>query len=152
MEIVTDQIYLYWLVGGALLIVLEFFIPGAVVIFFGLGALITGLVVYLDLISELYVQFLFWIAASMGLTLLLRQQIMRIFPPIEKDDFVDENEELKGKQVLVLETIRPSSDEGRIRYQGTSYKARSVDREIPKGEMAEIVERNNLLFVVKKPS
>ena len=40
MEYMTH--YLSWLIGGAILILLEFLIPGLIVIFLGLGALTTA--------------------------------------------------------------------------------------------------------------
>ncbi|MCB1174966.1 MAG: NfeD family protein [Leptospiraceae bacterium] len=143
--------YILWIAAGLFLIVFEFFVPGAVVIFFGMGALVTGVVVWLDLIGNVYLEFLFWIAASMLLVLLLRQQIMRLFPAIEKNDYFDEADSLRGQVVEVLDAVASHHSDGRVRYQGTSYQARALGQSIDKGEQAELVMRENLLLIVKRP-
>ena len=139
-----------WFIAGIVLIVLEFVIPGAIVIFFGLSALITGLVVYLDLIVSVQNQMLFWVFTSMLLVLLLRQQIKKIFPAIEKNDYQDELDQIMDKVVVVQQDVSTHHSEGRVKFQGSSYQARSLDVDIATGEHARIIKRENLVLLVKK--
>ena len=50
-----------WAIFGVILFVLEFLIPGVVISFFGLGAMITALTTYLNLTSSLDLQLIVFI-------------------------------------------------------------------------------------------
>lgn len=138
-----------WAGFGALLMIAEFFLPGAVTIFFGLGALLTGAATYYGLTESLYSQFFFWVSSSIVLTLLLRRQVVSWFPSIEKRERPLEEEIMIGKMVEALTDIDADSDAGRVRYLGSSWQARSVGAPIPRGGRSRIVGRENLLLLVE---
>jgi membrane protein implicated in regulation of membrane protease activity len=56
--------------------------------------------------------------------------------------------EFIGKKVRVRNRIIPFSNEGRIEFEGTDWKAVS-DCEIEEGQMVEIVSKDNITFRVK---
>lgn len=147
MEYTAEMI---WVISGLVLIVLEFITPGAIIIFFGLAALITGLAVYLELIVTVQNQLLFWVFTSMILVLLLRQQIKKFFPAIVKYDYQDESSEIEGKIVKVSHDISSDHNEGRVKFQGSSYQARSESEAIKAGEYAQIIRRENLVLIVRR--
>lgn len=138
-----------WAGFGVLLMIAEFFLPGAVTIFFGLGALLTGAATYYGLTESLYSQFFFWVFSSIVLTLLLRQQVVSWFPSIEKRERPLEEEIMIGKMVEALTDISADSDAGRVRYLGSSWQARSAGAPIPRGARTRIVGRENLLLLVE---
>ncbi len=60
--------YWHWLVFGMLLVVFEIFIPSFTALWFGLGALIVGIMLYLSPGVSLVVQLLLWLIASSAFT------------------------------------------------------------------------------------
>ncbi|BCL63027.1 hypothetical protein DGMP_37200 [Desulfomarina profundi] len=69
---------LFWLIMGVMLLFLEMALPGFVLFFFGLGALITSLVTYLFPINISW-QLALFIAASLASLFSLRNVIQRRF-------------------------------------------------------------------------
>ena len=141
--------YLVWLSLGVALIVLEPFVPGLVVIFLGFGALLTSGVVFFDLIPGLTGQMFFWLISSGIMIGLLREQVRKIFPSLEKTEGSDESEYL-DREVEVVALADGKSDRGRVRFMGTTWKARCQEpsEQIPAGSFAKIAGRDNLTLIV----
>ena len=49
----------------------------------------------------------------------------------------------------VIETVFHNK-EGRIKYQGTTWSARSLSEEIPEGSMVRVLRREGLTYIVEK--
>jgi inner membrane protein len=138
-----------WAFFGLIMVFSEFFIPGFVIFFFGAGAILTSILSFLfsGLKSRLLLQIAIWLASS-GITLFfLRKYLARVFKGklISKDldtDYI-------GKKVKVIEKITPQSP-GRIRLAGTTWHAKSYDETFEAGEYAEIIEKENMSFVVTR--
>jgi membrane protein implicated in regulation of membrane protease activity len=141
--------YLYWLIGGAVLILLEFLVPGLVVVFLGLGALLTGGVLYLGWISEPVALLAFFAFSSILMLATLRRLIMRFYPSDSERVEADEDKLLIGQKATAISTIYPSDYSGRIRFSGTTWSARSERGEIAEGTGVVIVGRENINFVVR---
>ncbi|MCB1306676.1 MAG: NfeD family protein [Leptospiraceae bacterium] len=139
-----------WMGLGVVLIISEFGIPGAVVIFLGMGAILTGGLAYVGLLPSLEMQFLFWAVSSLIFVILLRNQVKRLFPALERYSPANEDDIAIGRTVDVLKDVQPHNEDGRVRYQGTSWRARSLDRMIPTGDRAKIAGRENLLLLVTR--
>ena len=105
--------YTVWLVLGLALIILEPLVPGLVVIFLGFGALLTAAVVYFDLIPGMAGQIFFWLITSGVMIGLLREQVRKIFPSLEKSEGSDETEYL-DREVEVINLVDGKSDRGRV--------------------------------------
>lgn len=143
---------LFWLIMGVMLLVLEMALPGFVLFFFGLGALITSLVTYLFPISISW-QLALFIAASLVSLFSLRNVIQRRFfkqPTGEEEDEVDEDVVLAvpGERGVVFMTIVPPG-EGRIKYAGTFWRA-TADERIDEGEIISVVSQDGLVIHVEK--
>ena len=141
-----------WIVLGVVLIVLELVVPGAVIVFFGVGAILTGILVSLGLLEGFGNQLLFFAISSMVLVLLLRKQVAQWFPALGDYNPYNEEEDLSGRIVEVLQDVKPDSDEGQVRYQGTTWKAKSKVSVISAGQKAKITGRDNLLLYVESVS
>jgi membrane protein implicated in regulation of membrane protease activity len=141
--------YLYWLIGGAVLILLEFLVPGLVVVFLGLGALLTGGVLYLGWISEPVALLAFFAFSSIVMLATLRRLIMRFYPSDSERVEADEDKLLIGQKATAISTIYPTDFSGRIRFSGTTWSARSERGVIPEGTAVVIVGRENIHFVVR---
>lgn len=141
--------YLYWLIGGGVLVLLEFLVPGLVVVFLGLGALLTGGVLYLRWITEPAALLTFFAFSSILMLATLRRLVMRFYPSDVEQVEADEDKLLIGQRAVVVATVYPSDFSGRIRYSGTTWPARSETGAIPEGTEVVIVGRENINFVVR---
>ncbi len=139
-----------WLIIGILLIFSEFVIPGLVIGFFGIGAIITSFLTWLGVTTVIHTQLLSFTVASLLMLIFLRKFFSRIFQgeETEGEDGVNFNIQI-GKIVPVTELIEPGEVGGRVRYQGTIWKAVSNERIAP-GESVAITGCDNITLVVEK--
>jgi len=140
-----------WAIAGIVLIFIEFFIPGLVIIFFGAGALVTALLTLI--IREgfsLPFQLLTFTITSILSLLLLRKYMKNVFVgKLEnKQDGVNFNIEI-GKIIPVVEFIQPGEVGGKVKYQGTVWNAQS-DHPVSPGESVKIIGSKNLTLFVEK--
>jgi len=141
-----SQPYIVWFIIGLILLLLEFAIPGLVVLFFGLGAWITALV---TLIADpgINLQLILFISSSVLSLLLLRKYFKKIFYGNVEDSNEDAAEELIGKVVEVTQTISKNKN-GKVLFKGAAWSAKS-EEEIKKGESAEIIGKDSITLLVK---
>lgn len=137
-----------WIVAGAVLIVLELIVPGMVLVFLGAGALLVALLVWLGLVQTWVASITTWFIASLVLLLVLRGFFQRFISGDAETQSTDENFDTYGKVVDVVEAIGPDK-EGRIRYRGTTWQAACYDNTLEAGTKAQIVCRENLIWIVE---
>jgi len=138
-----------WILIGVVLIFAELLIPGAVVIFLGLSAVIVGLLRFMGLIPGLPESIGVWLILSMVLMLALRHLAKRYFPSDTSYKSTDEDGEAFGAIVEVIKNVGDSHNNGRIRFRGTSWSAKSMEGEIEAGTKARIITRDNLAYVIE---
>lgn len=139
-----------WLLLGIVFIFAEFFIPNLVISFFGGGALVTAFTTWIHLTPSLTLQLLVFIISSLFLLLFLRKYLKRIF--FGKFQDTDESKEFSieiGKIVPVVEQITPGKEGGKVKYQGTNWKAQASEPIAP-GESARIKGFENITIFVEK--
>lgn len=142
-----------WLGLGIALIVLEVVIPGLVSVFFGMAAVILSVAIFLGAPIPLSLQIMGWIVLSGVLILTLRKQVAKIFPALEYRGEISDQKEITGQWVQVIEDVYPDNDRGRVRYQGSTWIARSQGQVLRAGSDAYIVDRKNLTLVIdQEPS
>lgn len=136
----------FWSLLGLLLIAAEMFMPGFVIFFFGSGAVITGFLTALipGLSSNYTLQGIIWILSSILTFSFFRKKFTKIFRGTILNREI--NTDL-GHTVKVIEAITPEKP-GRVRFQGTSWKAISYTESFEPGEKVDIVQEENLTFVV----
>ena len=138
-----------WFLLGLILMASEFVIPGFVIFFFGMGALASGIFtsIFPFLRSSVVWQVPIWLGAS-GLSLVV---LRKYFSKIFKGRFrgKERETEFAGRKVQVIEDIKPEMP-GRVRFQGTSWKAVSDTESFEKGQEVEILKLEDLAFVVTK--
>ena len=101
--------------------------PGLVIFFFGLGALVTALTTSLSITVSLNSQLVVFIITSTLALLLFRKLIKKKFMGrSEMPDSDNYNIEI-GKIVSVIELIEPSEVGGKVRYLGLSTKKALLD-------------------------
>ena len=141
---------LYWLIIGVMLFFLEMAVPGFILVFFGLGALVTALAAWLAPISIAW-QLALFICTSLVSLFGFRKSIQnKWFAATPKDGQADEDVlyVVPGGKGVVSMTIAPPA-EGRIKYSGTSWRA-SADERIDEGEIVAIVRQKDLVMHVEK--
>jgi membrane protein implicated in regulation of membrane protease activity len=145
----VDFLPYIWLLAGVLLIGLELLTPGFVVVFFGIGALITGILSLIipGMSNSLLAQFLTWAASSLLSLALLRRFFKKTFGGKEITD--DGSDEYVGQTAEVVEAITQKKP-GRVSFQGTTWKAITYDEDIAPGDTVEIMKKDNLTLVVSK--
>lgn len=117
---------LIWFLVGLGLVLLEFTIPGAILVFFGVGAWIAALTTWIGLTDSLAWQIIVFSVSSVVLLLVLRQRLrgQLLGHTGAEQDLDHDLEEFVGKVVRVTEMIRPG-DSGRIEFKGAEWEARS---------------------------
>jgi len=130
---------LVWLIAGAVLCLLELFLPTAFVAFMmGISALIVALVSVL--IPQLSLQVILWLGLSTSFILLSR----RFVPKAKKSRSIQD--------AVIAETLTAIAPgkEGRVIYEGNSWRARCEDKEnaIAPSEKVYVVRREGTLLIV----
>ncbi len=142
-------VYLIWIIVGLILIISEFFIPGLIAIFFGVAALIVGLLVYLGIIEQLGITLLVFTALSILEVFTLRKAAHRWFTggSIE-DDFPEVDDDFTGKEVTAITDFSEPVLEGKVTFKGSPWTAKSL-RALKAGEKAFIKDRNGLTLIIE---
>ncbi|HAO92287.1 MAG: hypothetical protein A2X99_01880 [Deltaproteobacteria bacterium GWB2_55_19] len=136
-----------WAILGIILIVAELMTMAFVLVFFGLGALLTAFLTWLGVIPDFTSQLLVFSVSSSGMLLIFRTFAKKQF--FRKSDI---SQEFIGQKVKVTKAISVNS-EGAVSYRGSEWIAFSDSNEvIPAGGMAEIIGTEGIRVKVRKIS
>ena len=142
---------LVWFLAGLVLAILEFIVPGVILVFFGIGAWIAAAATYFGLTSSIESQLLLFAVSSVLLIVFLRRYIRGKFyghvtgvqnPDVNLDEFT-------GKSVTVLQDVIPGKQGGKVEFKGAVWSAVSEDR-INKDETAVITGVDGIVLKIKK--
>lgn len=148
---------LYWLVIGVMLLLLELALPGFVLFFFGLGALVTSALAWLLPSGTLPIvwQLGCFLVVSLLSLAALRGIIMRKFfapPKVDEEAWQEDREDSiharPGEKGMVTLAIVPPA-EGQLKFGGTFWRA-TADEPIDAGETVVVVHQRELVIHVKK--
>lgn len=138
---------LYWLIIGVMLFFLELALPGFILFFFGLGAVVVALLTWLTPISiawQLFVFILVSLLSLFGLRNIIQQKFFAE-NGVEGEDVVLAK---PGERGVVTTTITPPA-EGRIKYKGSFWRA-IAEEEIEEGEIISVVRQKDLVIHVER--
>ena len=146
-----DGEWITWvfLIGGIVLMLLEALIPGGATFVLGFSGLTIGILRYLGFLEDPFTATFTWLLSSMALTILIRPFIKKYFPGETFFKFADEDYEAMDQIVEVVEPINEFDNSGRIRFQGISWQARSMEGKIPEGTKVRIKYRENTTWIVE---
>ena len=146
----TESSELLWFIVGLILMLAELALPGFVIIFFGIGAWITALCVSLGIVDSFSGQLAVFLITSILTLILFRNKGRRYFKGrvAQVAGAEDALDSPRGQKAVAVTDIVPRTLGGKVEFNGTTWEAESEVR-IPKGSTVEIVERRNLVLVVK---
>ena len=139
-----------WIMVGLLLMLSEFIVPGFIIFFFGVAAIVVG--VLQALIPSVPLSIWIILTCILGTVLLLACR--RFLPKsmigtkMTGDCETDvDNDGVIGEKVQVVEKITPAQ-QGKVELHGSLWNA-SADEDIPEGTTVVILEKKNLTLIVK---
>ena len=136
-----------WLIAGVLMILFEFFAPGVVVVFFGIGAILTSITTWMGWTTGLGEQSAVFGVTSFLLLFGLRRFVKKWFvghsssPNGSDDDFT-------GREARVVTSLPGHGGDGQVEIKVANWKARS-ELAIPAGSTVIIERREGLTFHVR---
>ena len=138
-----------WCIIGIVMMMIEFMLPGFVIFFFGLGALMVSLITYLYPEVTLNSQLVIFLLVSILMLVVLRGWFKSIFSGLfdRKKEMPKNIDSFVGETAVVIKKISPTSP-GKIEFHGTPWNATS-DLEIPVDTTVSITKQNNLTLEVK---
>ena len=148
MDIILNPGFL-WFIAGLALLFIEFILPGIVIGFFGVGAILTGILYWLGILDNLTLQLSFFLVSSLALLFGLRRYLKKYFVGKVTGNENSSLSDSIGVKVPVVERIEKHSTKGRVLYEGTEWNA-IADEDIEKGTLVITTKKENLTFTVKK--
>ncbi|WP_052573787.1 NfeD family protein [Haloferula sp. BvORR071] len=136
-----------WLLAGVLLILLEFAAPGVIIVFFGLGAVITSLTTWADLTTGLGSQFTVFSISSVVLLFGLRRFVKQWFVGNSRD-INGGDDDFIGREARVITSLPGLGGPGKVEIKGANWNARS-EVAVPAGATVIIERREGLTFHVR---
>lgn len=148
-------LYWHWLVFGMLLILAELFIPSFTIIWFGLGAVLVGLLSWVGFSLELQWQLLLWVLLSAGFT----AAWFRWIKPLSKDmtKAGTAKEALLGQRCLLIKVPATEGARGECRFSvpilGSDTWPCLIEGEAMAGDTVIVKDiLGNAVLVVPAPS
>lgn len=134
-----------WFVIGLVCLLLEFILPGIVIVFFGIGAWIVALLLLL-LPMPIEYQLLVFISSSLFLLMALRRNLQKWFFKENADDLLT-MQEYVGEKAIVVEAIAGKMS-GKVELHGTRWEA-EAECEIAVGAPVIVRGKKNLTLLVE---
>ena len=145
----SETLTLIFLIGGVVLMILETLIPGGVAFFLGFSGLLVGALRYFGILIEPGSSIITWLGTSIGLILLFRPLLMKYWGGESFFKLADEDLEAMDQIVEVVEPVNSEDNTGRVRYQGISWQARTMEGTLKPGSKAKIKYRDNVTWVIE---
>ncbi len=136
-----------WLIVGILLALFEMIVPGLIIGFFGVGAIITTLTTLIGLTKGFTSQMIVFLITSLVFLTLFHKVWKRKKSGLIEEETTNFNLQL-GKIVPVVQYIDPDQGGGKVRYQGVLWSAFSKEKIAP-GESVRITGCDNLTLLVE---
>lgn len=139
----------FWVLLGLALLFLELVTPtGFYLLFFGVAAVLVGLLAAVGLDGPAWLQWLLFSLLSIASLLLLRgrlQERMRRVSPAQPDN------DLVGATAQALENIAVDGY-GQVELRGTSWRAKNVDSDpVSQSENCQVDRVEGVVLWVRKP-
>ena len=141
------SVFYSWLVSGLVLCVLEFVVPGFVIIFFGAGAMLTAFATLVFPSLGASAQAMLFLALSLVSLVVFRRQALGRGARKNADASVDYDDDFVGREVVVVAAIAPSAP-GKVELNGVNWNATSESALAP-GARAKVIGRDGLTLKIQ---
>jgi membrane protein implicated in regulation of membrane protease activity len=141
-----DILWWHWLVLGLVLAVAEMATAGGFyIIFFGVGALVVGVMAGFGAAGPVWMQVLLFTVVSVGSLVLFRGRLLKSFQPEPQAPSVDA---LVGEIAIAAEDVAAGAV-GRVELRGTAWSARNdAPASIVRGTRCRVVRVDGLTLHV----
>lgn len=141
--------YGFWLLFGLALLASEFFVPGLIAAFFGIGALLVGLLTLMGVVEATPVQLILFIAFSLVALFALRRHFKRWLQGTEEDLAVADQDDAGfiGARVEVLSDFADGF--GDVLLNGAKWDAESTEH-LRAGEHAWVVGHHGIVLKLSR--
>lgn len=139
---------LIWFLIGAALLLMEFVAPGLVILFFGVGAIITSIACWLGLADGLSTQLAIFSIASLACLFSLRKYVQTWFVGDSEHEPDEMSTEFINQVVTVTIAIPGGAGRGKVELKGANWNATSTSPHAV-GDMVTVIERDGLNLVVE---
>jgi len=133
-----EPLWWHWIVGGIALVLLELAVPAFFVIWFGLGALLVGVLLLIAPGLSLTTQLIVWTLASIGMTLLW----FKVFRNTQRGTRAGQADSVIGEVGLLVTAVAPFQP-GQVRFQkpllGAELWECRTDADIAAGERVKVL-------------
>ncbi len=139
---------LIWFVVGFIFLILEFMLPGIIVVFFGIGAWVVCLLLFFVDIPLNYQLSVFILTSVLSL-IILRKYVRERFFGFDTVQRKDDNliDEFIGRKAVTETDVSPQKP-GKVIFRGTTWNAES-DTEIKEGVHVEIIDNDSITLKIK---
>ena len=133
-----------WMILGVVLLILEFIVPGLLLLFFGVGAILTA-VIRLWIPIDINAQILVFMISSVVLLVTLRKLLKPLMSGgmLGQVPDVDTYNGLSARVTVAIDPPRP----GKVEFNGSEWSARAAHPSSADTQVT-IVHRDNLTLVV----
>lgn len=138
-----------FLIGGIILMLLEFALPGGVAFFLGISGLSIGVLRLIGLLGDPVWAITAWLLTSVGLTIAIRPFIKKYFKSETYTKIADEDYEAMDQVAVVVRDLNEEDNSGRIRFDGATWSARSMKGRVQAGREVAIRYRDSTTWVVE---
>lgn len=141
------SIHYMWMIAGLILAAMEFIVPGFVIVFFGVGAFLTGILAWIFPNLSLVFQILFFTVLSLASLFVFRRNSVGTGAKIKADSSIDYDDDYIGGTAVVVEAISASAP-GKVEFNGANWNAESSSDLAPSARV-KIVSRKGLTLIVE---
>ena len=142
-----DILWWHWLVLGLLLVLAELAASGGFyIIFFGIAAIIVGLLASAGLGGPVWVQLLLFSVISVASLMIFRTRLLKWFQADPQAPAVDG---MVGDVAVATEDLLPGSV-GRVEYRGAAWSARNnANVAVARGTRCRVIRVEGLMLYVE---
>lgn len=138
-----------WFILGIILLLSEFLIPGFTIFFFGIGAILTSIIILICPVSlPIWIQITIFIVSSIISLITLRKKFNLTF----KGELFQEKDDYTNEICKVVEQVT-AEKQGRVLFRGTTWNAYSTEGKLNKNTKAVILGKkpdDPMVFIIKK--
>jgi membrane protein implicated in regulation of membrane protease activity len=145
----AEMLTTIFFVGGIVLMIIETLIPGGVSFFLGVSGLLVGALRWFGILEDPATSIITWLFTSVALILAMRPLLMKYWGGESSYKLANEDVEAMDEIVDVVDEVNPHDNSGRIRFQGISWQARTLEGKISAGSKAKIRYRDNVTWIVE---